>query len=289
MEPANHDDGKLMASKDHPDREVPSMSENLLLSIDGRGVATVTLNRPDKRNAFGDELITELTDLLKHLDGDAGVRVLVLTGAGDSFSAGADLNWMRAMAGYSETENFTDAVKLADLMATLERMSKPTVARINGHAFGGAVGLIACCDIALASKKAKLCLSEVRLGLVPAVISPYVIAAIGARQARRLFMTAEAISAKQARKIGLVHDVAKPDELEELVEEQVSMLLKAGPRALAEAKRLVKEVMGVSGDRQQALRLSTSAMIARLRVSEEGQEGLSAFLDKRPPAWIKSD
>ena len=265
------------------------MSDSILVSVDGRGVATITLNRPDKHNAFGDQLIAELTALLKQLDGDSAVRVLLLTGAGDSFSAGADLNWMRAMAGYSEQENFADAVKLADLMATLERMSKPTVARINGHAFGGAIGLIACCDIALASKKAKLCLSEVRLGLVPAVISPYVIAAIGARQARRLFMTAEAISAKDARKMGLVHAVAKPEELDELVEEQVSMLLKAGPGALAEAKRLVKEVAGISSERQQALRLSTSAMIARLRISEEGQEGLNAFLDKRPPSWIKSD
>ncbi|MCJ7555956.1 MAG: enoyl-CoA hydratase/isomerase family protein [Gammaproteobacteria bacterium] len=265
------------------------MSENILLNVDGRGVATVTLNRPDKHNAFGDELIAELTGLLKQLDQDSAVRVLVLTGAGESFSAGADLNWMRAMAGYSEQENFADALKLADLMATLECMSKPTVARVNGHAFGGAVGLIACCDIALASKKAKFCLSEVRLGLVPAVISPYVMAAIGLRQARRLFLTAEAISAKDARKMGLVHDVAKPEELDELVEEQVSMLLKAGPRALAEAKRLAKEVAGVSGERQQALRLSTSAMIARLRVGEEGQEGLNAFLDKRPPAWVKSD
>ena len=265
------------------------MTENLLLNVDGRGVATVTLNRPDKHNAFGGQLIDELTALLKQLDQDSAVRVLVLTGAGESFSAGADLNWMRAMAGYSEQENFADALKLADLMATLERMSKPTVARVNGHAFGGALGLIACCDIALASKKARLCLSEVRLGLVPAVISPYVITAIGQRQARRLFLTAEAISAKDARKMGLVHDVAKPDELDELVEEQVSMLLKAGPTALAEAKRLVKEVAGVSGERQQALRLSTSAMIARLRVGDEGQEGLNAFLDKRPPAWVKSE
>jgi len=265
------------------------MSENVLLNVDGRGVATVTLNRPDKHNAFGEELIAELTALLKQLDQDSAVRVLVLTGAGESFSAGADLNWMRAMAGYSEQENFTDALKLADLMATLECMSKPTVARINGHAFGGAVGLIACCDIALASKKAKLCLSEVRLGLVPAVISPYVVAAIGVRQARRLFLTAEAISAKDARKMGLVHDVAKPGELDKLVDEQVSMLLKAGPRALAEAKRLAKEVAGVSSERQQALRLSTSAIIARLRVGDEGQEGLNAFLDKRAPAWVKTD
>jgi methylglutaconyl-CoA hydratase len=213
----------------------------------------------------------------------------VLTGAGETFSAGADLNWMRAMAGYSEQENFADALKLADLMATLDRMPKPTVARINGHAFGGAVGLIACCDVAVASKRARLCLSEVRLGLVPAVISPYVIAAIGARQARRLFLTAEAISAKEARKMGLVHKVAKPEELDDLVEEQVSMLVKAGPVALTESKRLVREVGGIGGKKQEALRLSTSALIARLRISAEGQEGLDAFLGKRLPAWTEPD
>jgi methylglutaconyl-CoA hydratase len=265
------------------------MSENVLLSLDQRGVATLTLNRPDKRNAFGDELIAELTALLQQLEHDPAVRVLVLTGAGETFSAGADLNWMRAMAGFSEQENFADALKLADLMSTLDRLPKPTVARVNGHAFGGAVGLIACCDVAVASKRARLCLSEVRLGLVPAVISPFVIAAIGERQARRLFLTAEAISAKSARKMGLVHEVAKPEELDDLVEEQVSMLLKAGPLALTEAKRLVREVAGVSAERREALRLSTAAMIARLRVSDEGQEGLDAFLGKRLPAWTGTD
>jgi methylglutaconyl-CoA hydratase len=265
------------------------MSENVHLSTDRRGVATLTLNRPDKRNAFGAELIAELTGLLYQLEHDDKVRVVVLTGAGETFSAGADLNWMRAMAGYSEQENFADALKLADLMATLDRMPKPTVARINGHAFGGAVGLIACCDVAVASKKARLCLSEVRLGLVPAVISPYVIAAIGARQARRLFLTAEAISAKEARKMGLVHKVAKQEELDDLVEEQVNMLVKAGPVALTEAKRLVREVGGIGGKKQEALRLSTSALIARLRISAEGQEGLDAFLGKRLPAWTEPD
>ncbi|MDH3400682.1 MAG: enoyl-CoA hydratase/isomerase family protein [Chromatiales bacterium] len=265
------------------------MSENILLNTDERGVATVTLNRPDKRNAFGDELISDLTMLLNDLDGDESIRVVVLTGAGDTFSAGADLNWMRAMAGYSEQENFEDALKLAKLMETLDRLGKPTVARINGHAFGGAVGLVACCDIALASKKARLCLSEVRLGLVPAVISPYVIAAIGQRHARRLFLTAEAISAKAARKIGLVHAVAKPEELDELVEEQVDMLLQAGPHAIAEAKRLVQDVADADPQRRDELRRSTAALIARLRVSLEGQEGLGAFLEKRPAAWTSRD
>jgi methylglutaconyl-CoA hydratase len=255
------------------------MSENILLNIDERGVATVTLNRPDKRNAFGDELISDLTMLLNDLDGDENIRVIVLTGAGDTFSAGADLNWMRAMAGFSEQENFEDALKLADLMEALDRLRKPTVARINGHAFGGAVGLVAC-------KQARLCLSEVRLGLVPAVISPYVIAAIGPRHARRLFLTAESISAKAARKIGLVHAVAKPEELDELVEEQVEMLLRAGPHALAEAKRLVQDVVDADPQRRDKLRRSTAALIARLRGSLEGQEGLGAFLEKRPAAWI---
>lgn len=262
------------------------MSENIAFHRDPRGVVTLTLNRPDKHNAFGDELIADLTRILGELDRDPTVRVVVLTGAGRSFSAGADLNWMRAMAGYTEQQNLEDALKLADLMDTLDRLGKPTVARVNGHAFGGAVGLIACCDIAVASKKARLCLSEVRLGLVPAAISPYVIAAIGPRHARRLFQTAEAIKAKKARKIGLVHLVADPEELDEKVAEQVDMLLKAGPQALAEAKRLVRDVAGAQDERREALRQSTAALIARLRVGAEGQEGLNAFLEKRPPAWV---
>ena len=262
------------------------MSENILMDCDARGVATVTLNRPEKRNAFGDELIADLTLLLRDLDEDPSVRVVVLTGAGDTFSAGADLNWMRAMAGYSREENIEDALKLADLMETLDGLAKPTVARVNGHAFGGAVGLIACCDIALASKHARLALSEVRLGLVPAVISPYVIR--GPRQARRLFQTAEAISAKRARKMGLVHEVADPDELDEKVAEQVSMLLTGGPQALAHAKRLVRTIVTVGEESRAEQRQYTAELIADLRAGEEGQEGLGAFLAKRKPRWTRA-
>jgi len=264
------------------------MSENILLDSDHRGVATVTLNRPEKRNAFGDELIADLTLVLRDLGSDPAVRVVVLTGAGETFSAGADLNWMRTMAEYSREENIEDALKLADLMETLDTLSKPTVARVNGHAFGGALGLIACCDIALASKKARLALTEVRLGLVPAVISPYVIAAIGPRQARRLFQTAEAISAKRARKMGLVHEVADPEDLDALLEEQLAMLLAGGPQALEHAKRLVRNVAGSDSETRAMQRQYTAELIADLRSSEEGQDGLGAFLEKRRPGWVRT-
>jgi methylglutaconyl-CoA hydratase len=264
------------------------MSENILLDSDDRGVATITLNRPDKRNAFGDELIADLTLLLRDLETDPAVRVVVLTGAGETFSAGADLNWMRAMAGYTREENIEDALKLADLMEALDTLAKPTVARVTGHAFGGAVGLIACCDIALASKKARLALSEVRLGLVPAVISPYVIAAVGPRQARRLFLSAEAITAKRARKMGLVHEVADPEDLDVLVEEQLGMLLAGGPQALEHAKRLMRNIAGRDVETRAMQRQYTAELIADLRAGEEGQDGLGAFLEKRKPGWVKT-
>ena len=262
------------------------MADNVLLELDRRGIATLTLNRPEVHNAFDAALVLRLTELLMEIKERADIRAVVLTGAGRSFSAGADLNWMRSMAASSEEENFEDALHLADLMALLNSMPLPTVARVNGHAFGGGVGLLACCDIVLASNEARFALSEVRLGLVPAVISPYVIAAIGERHARRLFLSAETMNAKLARRIGLVHEIAKPNQLDAALADQLGMLLRGGPAALRESKQLVATVAGHRLSADDALKRRTAEIIAQLRVSGEGQEGLAAFLEKRKPAWL---
>ncbi len=246
------------------------------------GVARLTLARPEVHNAFDDVLIAELTATLEALDRDPQVRVLVLTGAGASFSAGADLAWMRRMAQAGADENRADALRLARLMRTLEGLSKPTIARVNGAAFGGGVGLVACCDIAIAADTATFALSEAKLGLVPAVISPYVIAAIGARQARRWFQSAETFSAAEAHRIGLLHLAVPAEALDSAVQRQCTLLLKAGPLAVAEAKALVRRSQTTDAT---ALDARNADLIARLRVSPEGQEGLGAFLDKRKPNW----
>lgn len=262
------------------------MSETVLLDVDERGVATLTLNRPDVRNAFDNDLTAKITGLLVELQARNDVRVVVLTGAGTSFSSGADINWMRAMADFSEEQNYEDALQLAELMATLNHLTKPTIGRINGHAFGGGVGLVCCCDIAIAASDAMFCLSEVRLGLVPAVISPYVIDAVGPRNARRFFLSAEPMSARKARRVGLVHEVAKTGKLDVAVEDQVAMLLKGGPSALRESKELVHMASGHSFTADLALKKRTAEIIAQMRVSDEGQEGLQAFLQKRSPRWL---
>ena len=253
-----------------------------------RAVAVVRLERPQLHNAFDAGLIASLTDALAGLGADDAVRVVVLAGAGPSFSAGADLNWMRGMAAAGEAENREDALALARLMRTLDELPKPTVARVHGAAFGGGVGLVACCDIAIGLSGAKFGLTESRLGLLPAVISPYVIAAIGPRQARRWFATAEMFDAAEALRIGLLHEVAADvDALDRAVERQVALLLKAGPTASASAKQLVREV-ALQADRDLLDHLNANR-IAALRVSPEGQEGLSAFLDKRAPAWTAKE
>lgn len=263
------------------------MTDCVLLELDERGVATLTLNRPQVHNAFDAALVQRLTELLVELKSRPEVRVVVLTGAGRSFSAGADVNWMRSMASFGEDENFEDALHLADLMSLLDSLPLPTVARVNGPAYGGGVGLVACCDIALASRDARFALSEVRLGLVPAVISPYVVAAVGERHARRLFLSGEAVSARLARRIGLVHEVAGKDKLDAALEEQLGMLLQGGPNALRESKELIFTVEGGGISADDALKRRTAQIIAQLRVSAEGQEGLVAFLEKRPPRWAR--
>jgi methylglutaconyl-CoA hydratase len=262
-------------------------SETVLLEVDARGVATVTMNRPEVHNAFDEALVDKLTRTLIDTAARADVRVVVLTGAGRSFSSGADMEWMRSMIGYSEGENIEDALKLAELMSTLNALPKPTIARINGHVFGGGVGLVCCCDIAIAAEDARFALSEVRLGLVPAVISPYVIDAIGVRHARRFFLTGEPISARKARRVGMIHEIAKGGNLDAAIEDQVEMLLEGGPVAMRECKELIHMVDGHTLASDQALRRRTAELIAQLRIAEEGQEGLSAFLEKRAPAWTR--
>jgi methylglutaconyl-CoA hydratase len=260
------------------------MPMNQPLSLHREGtVARLRLDRPEVHNAFDDGLVAALTRTLESLVESADVRVLVLEGAGASFSAGADLNWMRGMAAASEAENRDDALALARLMRTLDAMPMPTIARVHGAAFGGGVGLVACCDIAIGTPAAKFGLTESRLGLLPAVISPYVIAAIGARQARRYFATAEIFDAAEALRIGLLHQVVAPEDLDAAVQRQLDLLAKAAPRAAAEAKVLVRRVS--AGGDGASIDQANAGLIARLRVSPEGQEGLSAFLDKRKPAW----
>jgi methylglutaconyl-CoA hydratase len=263
------------------------MSEpTILTNIDNRGVATLTMNRPELHNAFDDCLIADLTDALRELDEDPDVRVVVLAANGKSFSAGADLNWMRRMADYSREQNLADAENLAELMHTLDTLSKPTIALVQGAAYGGGVGLVACCDIAIATARATFCLSEVKLGLFPAVISPYVIAAIGSRASRRYFLSAESFDAGDAFLLGLVHQVvADEHELSATAERMVSQLLANSPAAMAGAKNLVAAVAGRHVD--DALIADTAGRIADQRSSQEGREGLSAFLAKRKPAWVR--
>ncbi len=248
------------------------------------GVARITLTRPDLHNAFNDVLISELTMLLHGLESDERVRIVALAAQGKSFSAGADLNWMKSMADYSHARNLEDSNALAELLWTLDRMSKPTVALVQGPAYGGGVGLIACCDIAIAAEEALFCLSEVRLGLIPAAISPYIVAKVGISAARRYALSGERFSAWEAHRIGLVHEVTNASALETVARELFDSLLAGGPEAMVAAKDLLFEVEGKVID--QELREETARRIARIRVTREGQEGVKAFLEKRRPSWV---
>ncbi|HWS40231.1 MAG TPA: enoyl-CoA hydratase-related protein [Arenimonas sp.] len=263
------------------------MTNSVLLNRVGTR-ATITLNRPNSHNAFDAELIAALTDALQEVAADTTLRSLVLTGAGNTFSAGADLNWMRSMASASEQENFADAQALAYCLRTLNNLPIPTLARVNGSAYGGGVGLIACCDIAVAVESAKFTLSEVKLGLVPAVISPYVITAISARQARRYFLSAEIFDAMTAKDIGLIHECVGAEQLDETMDRILHWLSKGGKNAHTEAKQLIHSYQSANSLESMHLQDSKNAeLIARLRVSDEGREGLNAFLEKRPARWIK--
>ncbi len=254
----------------------------LTLETDGRGIARLTMTRGEVHNAFDDAMIAELTRALEGVGRDPAVRALVLGAEGKSFSAGADLGWMQRMAGYGEAENLADARALAGLMHALDRLPKPTLARVQGAAFGGGVGLVACCDIAIGTPAARFMLSEVRLGLIPAVISPYVVKAIGQRAARRYFMTAERFGAEEALALGLLHRLVPAEELDMAVEEMLGSLLLGGPAALAAAKDLV---FAVDRPLEAGVIEDTAQRIAGIRVTGEGQEGVAAFLEKRKPAW----
>jgi methylglutaconyl-CoA hydratase len=244
------------------------------------------MNRPDVHNAFDADMIRELTGALEAAGQDDAVRMVVITAKGSCFSAGADLNWMRSLVKASQDENKRDALRLARLMRTLNYLSKPTIARINGAAFGGGVGLIAACDITIAVDNALFGLTEARLGLVPAVISPYVIRCIGETHARRYFLSAERFDSQCAYDIGLVQQTTGAEQLDEAVEDTIGQVLKGGPAAVSHGKNLVFEIAGHNEDSQKITDEHTASLIARLRVSREGQEGLTAFLEKRKPDWI---
>jgi methylglutaconyl-CoA hydratase len=252
-------------------------------SIDARGVATITLNRPDKHNALDAATIRELHQALAEAEQDDAIRIVVLTGAGASFCAGADIGHMRSMKDATEQQNIDDALLLAGCLRKLDELDRPVIARVNGNVFGGGVGLVACADIAIGSQAARFALTEVRLGIVPAVISPYVVAAIGNRTARRLFLTAVPFGADEAKSIGLLHEAVDAAHLDEAVASQVDLVLRGGPFAVRAAKKLVRR-MSQEGDRD-VLGEETARLLARLRVSAEGREGLTAFLERRKPNW----
>ncbi|NDP43367.1 MAG: enoyl-CoA hydratase/isomerase family protein [Aromatoleum sp.] len=248
------------------------------------GVALLALARPDIHNAFDETSIAELTHALLAIDGDAAVRAVVILGHGKSFCAGADLNWMKKMAGYGREQNMADATALATMLKTLSRMTKPTIARVHGAAYGGGVGLVACCDIAIAAIEATFSLSEAKLGLIPATVGPYVVEAIGARAARRYFLTAERFDAAEAYRIGLVHDIVPVAALDERINELLGALLVAGPDAQAECKTLIRAIAHRPFD--DAMIADTAQRIATVRASPEAREGVAAFLGKRVPAWV---
>jgi methylglutaconyl-CoA hydratase len=247
------------------------------------GVARVTLNRPDVRNAFDDALISRLKNAFDEIGGDPSVRVLVLAGNGPAFCAGADLNWMKRMAGYGYEQNLADAQALADMLAALDRMPKPTIARVHGPAFAGGTGLVAACDIAIGTPEAKFCFSEAKLGLSPATISPHVMRAIGERAARRYFLTAEVFDAAEAEKLGLLSVLVPSQELDSFIGGLLKHLLAGGPEAMRKIKDLVRAVAGRPVD--DALVADTAKRIAEIRVSPEGKEGIASFLEKRKAAW----
>lgn len=259
--------------------------KNINYHTDTRGVVTITLDRAEKHNAFNDQMIAELVAGFGQVNADPNARALVLAANGKSFCAGADLSWMQQMAEYSYQQNKQDADHLAAMFSTLYKMQIPTIARVQGSAYGGAIGLIACCDIAIANKMSNFCLSEVKIGLVPATISPYVINVMGAHIAKRYFMTAEVFSSRRARRLGLIAEAVSEDSLDETIDALLNNLLNNGPQAVKTAKALVADIANKSID--QSLIEQTSELIARTRVSPEGQEGLNAFLNKRLPSWRK--
>lgn len=257
--------------------------ETIVLSPE-RKVGRVWFNRPEVHNAFNIVMIRELREAIRTLGTDEAVRVVVLSGKGKSFCAGADLNWMREIITYSYEQNLRESLELADFLYDLYALPKPTVARVNGAAIGGGAGFLSACDIVVASTDAQFGLSEVKIGLVPACIAPYVVRRAGESRARRLFLTGERFDARRAAEIGLVDEVAAPGELDARVDDIISRLLSSGPEALACSKELLRKVPGMSFE---DVKRFTAEMIAGLRISREGQEGMAAFLEKRKPKWTE--
>ncbi|HEX5130237.1 MAG TPA: enoyl-CoA hydratase/isomerase family protein [Usitatibacter sp.] len=247
------------------------------------GVARVTLNRPELRNAFDDALIASLTKTFREIGKDPSVRVMVLAGNGPAFCAGADLNWMKRMAGYSYEQNLADAQALAGMLAALDRLPKPTIARVHGPVFAGGTGLVAACDIAVGTPEAKMCLSEAKLGLSPATISPYVIRAMGERMARRYFLTAEVFDAAEAYRLGMLSWLVEKKDLDQAVDSLLEHLLSGGAESHTKIKALIRDVAGRRPD--DALAAETAKRIAEIRGSPEGKEGIAAFLEKRKASW----
>lgn len=255
-----------------------------MLNVDIRaGVARVTLDRPEVRNAFDEVLIKKLAQAFQEIAADSGVRVVVLAGNGTAFCAGADLNWMKRMAKYGHEENLADARALAEMLAALDRLPQPTIARVHGPAFAGGTGLVAACDMAIGTPQAKFCFSEAKLGLSPATISPYVLRAIGERAARRYFLSAEVFDAEEALRIGMLSALVPAAELDAAIEGLLQHLLAGGPQAHAKIKNLIRAVAGRPVD--EALMADTAQRIAEIRVSPEGREGIASFLDKRKASW----
>jgi len=261
--------------------------QHLTLSTDQRGVARVTLNRPEVKNAFSETLIAEIADAMRALSKDANVRAVVLAGAGNAFSAGADLSWMKRASEFSAAENMGDARRLAGMLHAIHTCEKPVIALVQGACIGGGVGLASACDVVIAAEDAFFALSEARLGIIPAVISPFVLHAIGARQARRFFLTGERFDAAKAKEIGLVHMVCLKAQMEATLDGVVKNLLASGPAAQKEAKALIRLVAGRAVD--DAVMEETAGIIARIRATPEGKEGVAAFLEKRKATWIKAD
>ena len=258
-------------------------SQNLSITQTG-AVARITLTQPEIRNAFSDEVIAEITAAFLDVGSRAEVRAVVLAAVGPAFCAGADLNWMRRMADYTRDENLLDAAALAEMLRVMYECPKPTIARIQGDVYAGGMGLVAACDMAVSVDTANFCLSEVRLGLIPATISPYVIRAMGARAAHRYFLTAERFDAKEAHRIGFVHEVVSADQLDAKVAELTNALVSASPNAVRSCKALVQEVAG--RDIEAPLIGRTVEGIADIRTSSEGREGVQSFLQKRKPSWL---
>lgn len=246
--------------------------------------ATVWLNRPDMRNAFNETMIAEMTQVFCDVGRDPDIRVIILAARGSAFCAGADLNWMKKMASYTHAENRADAAQLAEMLRTIYTCPKPVVAKVHGDCYAGGMGLVAACDVAVATDAAHFCLSEVKLGLIPATISPYVIQSMGVHAARRYFLTAERFSAQEAHRTGFVHVVAATDALDAMVDDIAKMLAANSPNAVKEAKRLVRDVSGAPLN--DGLIADTVDRIADIRASDEGKEGVQSFLEKRKPGWL---